>query len=70
LLEGEHIGHVIGSPGAEMLTADSGPQTALWLVQATDELQRLQELSAEEHLVAVAADLSYARTSTGRLVAL
>jgi hypothetical protein len=70
LLEGEHIGHVIGSPGAVMLTADSGPQTALWLEQATDELQRLQELSPEEHLVAVAADLSYARTSTGRLVAL
>jgi hypothetical protein len=53
-----------------MLTADSGPQTALWLERATDELRRLQELSPEEHLVAVAADLSYARSSTGRLVAL
>jgi hypothetical protein len=70
LLAGEHVGYVIGSPNAEMLTADSGPQTALWLEQATDELQRLQELSPEEHLVAVAVDLSYAKTSSGRLVAL
>ena len=70
LLEGEHVGHVVGSPNANMLTADSGPLTALWLEQATDELQRLQELSLEEHLIAVAADLSYAKTNTGRLVAL
>ena len=70
LLEGEHVGYVIGSPSAEMLSADSGPQAALWLEQATDELQRLQELSPGERLVAVAADLSYAKTSNGRLVAL
>ena len=70
LLEGEHVGHVIGSPNAELLTAAYGPQTALWLEQATDELQRLQELFPEEHLVAVAVDLSYAKTNTGRLVAL
>ncbi|MGO8946139.1 MAG: hypothetical protein ACLQUY_00455 [Ktedonobacterales bacterium] len=70
LLAGERVGLVIGSPSTPMLSAETGAQTALWLEHATLELQRIQVLSPGECLVAVASDLSYARTNTGKLVAL
>jgi hypothetical protein len=53
-----------------MLNAATGLETAVWLETATVELQRAQLLESGEHLVEVAADLSYARTSLGRLVPL
>jgi len=70
LLAGEHVGSVIGSPRVPLLTAETGPQTALWLESATLELHRLQILPPEECLIAVAADLSYAKTNTGKLLPL
>lgn len=70
LLAGERAGLVVGSPSIAMLSATTGIETALWLDNVTVELQRIAELSGEERLVEVAADLSYARTNTGRLVAL
>ena len=70
LLAGERIGLVIGSPSTPMLSADNGAQTEVWLEHATLELQRIQVLLPDECLVEVASDISYARTNTGRLVAL
>jgi hypothetical protein len=70
LLAGESVGLVIGSPSTPMLNAATGLETALWLENATLELHRTQVLSSEEHLVEVAVDLSYARTSDGKLIAL
>ena len=70
LLAGEHVGQVVGSPDTPMLNAEIGLETAVWLEAATVELQRAEVLEAGEHLVEVAADLSYARTSLGRLVPL
>ena len=70
LLAGERAGLVIGSPSIAMLSAATSIETALWLDHATVELQRIAVLSGEERLVEVATDLSYARTTTGRLVAL
>jgi hypothetical protein len=70
LLAGEHLGEVIGSPDAPMLTAATSLSTAVWLETATVELQRAHMLEIGEHLVEVAADLSYARTSLDRLVPL
>ncbi len=70
LLAGEQVGLVVGSPSIAMLSAQAGVQTALWLEHATLELQRIQVLLPDEHLLEVAADLSYARTNTGRLVAI
>jgi hypothetical protein len=70
LLSGEHLGEVVGSPDTPMLNAAFGLETAVWLETATVELQRAEVLETGEHLVEVAADLSYARTSLGRLVPL
>jgi hypothetical protein len=70
LLAGEHVGQVVGSLDTPMLNAATGLETAVWLEAATVELQRAQLLESGEHLVEVAADLSFARTSLGRLVPL
>ena len=70
MLAGERVGLVVGSPSITMLSAETGIQTALWLEHATLELQSIAVLPPDECLVEVAADLSYARTNTGRLVAL